>query len=331
MSEQDNLPARRGSGGHYEAWYLTFADATAGTGYWIRYTLHVAPRSAPEPRLWFARFDLRRPERTLGLNRGFPSEAFASEASAFEIRIGEALLRSGRLTGSLEGNGHAATWDLEFDAGGPTYRMLPDLFYRGSLAPSKPFSPNPDTRFSGTIQVDGETVELAGVPGQQGHVYGSKHAERWAWAQCNDFAGEAGTVLVALCAQGRRGPLLTPHTTFAGLRRDGDWQRFRKVSRRRDWSLGAWRISLANKRYRLEGTIRAPAERLIRANYVDPDGTPRYCHNSEVSSARLTLMERRAGGFEEVAELVSDGGVHAEWGGMTPAPQVLHEHAEVGG
>ncbi|MCA1726640.1 MAG: hypothetical protein LC722_02995 [Actinobacteria bacterium] len=328
MSEQDNLPARPGRGGHYEAWYLTFSDPSAKTGYWIRYTLHAPAGAAPEGRLWFARFDLAAPERTLGLNRGGP---FASEPGAFEVRVGDAVLRSGHLAGALEGGGHSVAWDLDFDPGGPTYRMLPDALYRGSLAPSKPYVPNPDTRFRGRIEIDGETIAVDDVPGQQGHVVGTRHAERWAWAQCDDFAGEPGTVLVALVAQGRRGPLVTPHTTFVGLRRDGDWIRLRKVSRRRDWGLGVWRIALGNKRYRLAGAVRVPADRLIRADYVDPDGSPRYCHNSEVSSCRLTLLERRAGGFEEVAELTSEGTVHAEWGGRTPAPQVLHQHTAIDG
>jgi hypothetical protein len=329
LSEQDNLPAWDGGRGHYEAWYLTFADPVAGTGYWIRYTLHAPDRGDPEARLWFARFDRERPDRTLGMNRGHPIAAYRPEPAAFEVRIGDALLRSGHLTGGLAGGGHDVAWDLEFEAGGPTYRMLPSAMYRGRLAPSKPYVPNPDTRFTGTITVDGETASVEGVPGQQGHVYGSRHAERWAWAQCNDLAGEPETVLVALCAQGRRGPILTPHTTFVGIRRGGEWIRLSRISRRKEWSLGTWRLQAANRRYRLDGTIRVEPDRLIRADYVDPGGARRYCHNSEVSSCHLRLLERRAGGFEEIAELVSDGTVHAEWGGMTPAPGVLHQHVAI--
>lgn len=326
MSETDNLPAAPGRGGFYEAWYLTFSDPSAKTGYWIRYTRHLSPGHT-EGRLWFARFDHAAPERVFGINR---PGTFTSEPGAFEVRVGDAVLRSGRLTGALEGAGHQVSWDLDFDTGGPTYRMLPPTLYRGSLAPSKPFVPNPDTRFTGTLQIDGEQVTVAAVPGQQGHVYGTRHAERWAWAQCNDFASEPDTVLVGLVAQGKRGPITTPHTTFVGVRRDGEWIRFRKVSRRRDWGLGVWRIDVVNRRYRLTGSVRVDHDRLIRADYADPDGSARYCHNSEVSGCRLTLMERRAAGFEEIAELSSETTVHAEWGGRTPAPQVIHHHDAVG-
>jgi hypothetical protein len=69
---------------------------------------------------------------------------------------------------------------------------------------------------------------------------------------------------------------------------------------------------------------------MIRARYEDPDGDARYCHNSEVASCRLVLFERRAGGFDELAVLESNGTTHAEWSGRTPARSVTTEHVEVG-
>ena len=101
------------------------------------------------------------------------------------------------------------------------------------------------------------------------------------------------------------------------------------MSRQRDFGLGSWRVRVESRRYRLTGRIEAPARAMIRARYQDPNDTPRYCHNSEIASSRLALFERRAGGFEEVALLESQGTTHAEWAGRTPAPQVEREFAEV--
>ena len=50
----------------------------------------------------------------------------------------------------------------------------------------------------------------------------------------------------------------------------------------------------------------------------------------EVASCRLVLFERRAGGFDELAVLESNGTTHAEWSGRTPARSVTTEHVEVG-
>ena len=91
-----------------------------------------------------------------------------------------------------------------------------------------------------------------------------------------------------------------------------------------------WRLNLGNREFRLTGRFEAPVEALIRAEYRDPDGRPRHCHNSEVASCRLVLFERRSGGYEEVALLESRGTTHAEWAGRTPARSVAREHVEVG-
>jgi hypothetical protein len=274
--------------------------------------------------VWFARFVRDEPERSFGLHGPPPGEP----ASAGYFGVGESLLGPGAATGRIAGHGHEARWDLRWDAGQPTVRILPPVFYRAGLASTKPFTPNPEARFSGTIEADGERVDLDGARGQQGHLYGTRHAERWAWASCNRFAGDRWA-FQALSAQGRRGPFLMPFLTFAALRINGRWVRFRGTSSGRAWGLGVWRLALAAKGYRLEGEVRASLENLVRARYLDPDDTPRFCHNSEVASARLVLWERRAGGWQQAGELVSEGTTHAEWAGRTPAAGVRLVHAEV--
>jgi hypothetical protein len=311
-------------------WFLTCTDRTGGTGYWIRSAL-LAPKEDPgSAGVWFARFDPGDPGRTFGIHRRYGIDDTDVAVDAFRVRIGASTFSSGLVEGELEGGGHRARWRLEFPTGGPTYRLLPDLFYRRGMAPSRPLSPNVDTAVSGTLEVDGESIEVRDVPAQQGHVFGSHHAQRWAWAHCSDFVEEEA-VVEAVTAQGRRGPLTTPYVTSIGVRWQGRWIRLTRISRRRDFGLGTWRVDVGNRRYRLTGRVESPARALIRARYQDPDGSERYCHNSEVASCRLALFERRAGGFEEVALLESRGTTHAEWAGRTPATAVEHEHVEIEG
>ena len=66
------------------------------------------------------------------------------------------------------------------------------------------------------------------------------------------------------------------------------------------------------------------------SRYADPDGTPRFCHNTEVASSRFVLFERRGAGWEEAAVLTSEGTTHAEWAGRTPAPGEFAQHLAVG-
>lgn len=324
--ERDNLPRWNGERGRYEAWFLTLTGPS--DAYWIRYSLRAPVAGPPEPRLWFARFNRDDPSRTFGINGAVPVDLLRRRADSFEVHLGDAVLGSGQASGAIKGAGHAARWDLAFDTGGPTFRLLPAALYVGGLAPTKPLTPNPAVRFSGVVEVDGEVLFVEGAPGHQGHVYGTRHADRWAWASCGHFETD-GYAFEAVCAQGSRGPFRTPFATFAGLRLDGEWIRLRSVSASKPWALGEWRIAVGSRHHRLEGRITAPAKAMVRARYLDPDDTPRWCHNSEIASSRLVLWERAAGGWRQVDEMVSDGTTHAEWAGRTPAPGVDVDHVEL--
>jgi hypothetical protein len=328
VAEQDNLPSTGGRRGRYEVWFATLSDRSTRTGYWIRHTVRTPISGPPEPRVWFAAFSLDDPAATFGLNRGFPAGQLQVITEPFEVRVGESVFGTGRLAGGISDADRDVRWDLRFATGGPTLRLLPDALYREPLLPTRPYAPNPATSFTGEILVDGERRVVHGVPGQQGHLVGTRHAERWAWASCPGFDDE-GVAFHALSAQGRRGPVLTPFVTSAALRWGGRWIRLHGVSRRRTWGLGWWRLSLGGRRYRLEGEVRGEPKAMIQARYLDPDDTPRWCHNSEVASCRLTLWERRAGGWQGVAELASDGTTHAEWAGRTPAPGVEAVHRAI--
>jgi len=326
MSEDDNLPRAGHRPGPYEVWFLTFTVPATGRGYWLRST-YLAPDRGPfSAGVWFARFDPTDPERTFGILS--PSSTWSIAERQFEVRIGDSLMRSGQAEGVVEGGGHRARWDLRFPTGEPSWRLLPGWMYGRWAAPTKPISPNVDTRVTGTVEVDGQVERVDAAPAQQGHLWGRRHAERWAWAHCGDFLDEEA-VVHAVTAQGRRGPFTTPYLSSIGVRWDGQWIRFTKMGRARDFGLGTWRIDMESRRYRLTGRIEAPARALLRARYEDPDGRPRYCHKSEIASARLALFERKAGGFEEVALLESRGTTHAEWAGHTPAAAVERSVIEV--
>jgi Tocopherol cyclase len=328
VTETDNLH-KMTNGSGYEVWFLTFTDPATGAGYWIRSTYHAPKRAAHHAGVWFARFDPTDPSETFGVHRR--SDTWSMSTSAFAVRIGgDCFMSSGHAEGAIEGGDRTIRWELGYPTGGETYRLLPRPFYRGALAPTKPLSPNVSTRIEGTVWVDGDAAEIKDAPAQQGHLYGSRHAERWAWAHCAGFDGDESVLVHALTAQSRRGPFTTPFLTSVGVRWEGRWIRLQKLSRRRDFGLGRWKVDVENRRYRLTGRIEAPPRALLRARYEDPDGAERYCHNSEIASARLALFERRAGGFEEVGVFESRGTTHAEWAGRTPAEAVTSEFQEVG-
>ncbi len=84
--------------------------------------------------------------------------------------------------------------------------------------------------------------------------------------------------------------------------------RFRAALGRPDWSVTG-RAGL--RRIRVEVSL--PAERTLRLDYADPDGSPARCHNSETADA-VVRLERWWGRWRPEAEWLLEGTAHAEVG-----------------
>ena len=88
----------------------------------------------------------------------------------------------------------SVSWELEFDSDGRGLSPPPlRVPLRAPLPKTKFLSPYPDARFSGTVTVDGERLEIDGWPGMIGHNWGAEHAERWTWIQANELPAATAT------------------------------------------------------------------------------------------------------------------------------------------
>ncbi len=328
--------------GHYEVWYLTLAHRESGTGFWIRYTLESPDVNTGRAyaQLWFARGDHGRPERTFGFNRRFPIESLIPRRDPFELRIGDAVLTNQSLRGALAGDGHDVTWDLRFVPASCTHYHLPDFAYlrRGTLVDTVVFSPNLSIALTGTITVDGETYDLRGSPGGQTHLYGRKHAYAWAWAHCNAFdsgEGHEAAVMEALTVQLRRGPVLLPQMTLVTVYPDGlggEALSFNKVvnlpRNRAEYGTGYYRLVGEGVTAKAEVALSCRPEDMVRAEYVDPDGEPAYCHNTVVARCEVKLSRRSFPGadWQPWRTLATDHGASFEWAGRAGDSQVRQHH-----
>jgi hypothetical protein len=325
--------------GHYEVWYATIAHPATRSGFWIRYTLE-APRAghgAPEARLWFARFDGERPERTFGFSRGFGIDQLRHEAAPFAVRIGASEMRHDGMKGALAGDGHEVAWELTWRGSDEPHLVYPSLAYQGRWAPTIFLVPNINVAAHGHITVDGERYELAGDPVGQSHVWGRKHGYSWAWSHCNAFEGDRGVALETVSARLRRGPVVLPTLTMIGMRLDGgDPDR---IEIREPWQLPMARSEYGTGRYHLSATtsdlkveieLTCRPEDMLLTEYVDPDGEPAYCHNTECADATVTLWRRSpfVGRWREARRLTSRRGAHFEWGARAGDPLVKKRHVK---
>ena len=326
--------------GHYEVWYATMTHAASRTGFWIRYTLEAPEEGHGEAyaQLWFARYDHERPERTFGINRRFPIAELRQEAAPFKIGIGESELTSAGARGRLDGGGHEASWELRWAPSERVHTHLPAAVYKTSLADTLVLSPNLNVAARGLITVDGERYELDGDPLGQTHLWGRKHAYSWAWSHCNAFDGDRGAALETLSVRLRRGPLVLPKLTLLSLYLDGGDPaelHFRELWQlplaRSDYATGRYHLHAVDAQWKVEAELTCRPEDMLMAEYVDPDGEPAYCHNTECADARVTVWRRSpfVGRFRQHRTLLSRGGAHFEWAARAGDALVRKRHVQI--
>jgi hypothetical protein len=328
-----NLNARQwdGAPGHYEVHYLTLTDPATRWGVWIRLTMRAPLPGAgdgPEAHLWFLAMhpDGRRFARkeTYGIDR------LAAEAEPFRLAVAGAELSDRGSAGSLDG----ARWELAWDPRGPAAEHVHPVLRRLRIAKTVLVLPHPDVAVRGTIAFGGETLTLDGVHGGQAHLWGSKHALRWAWAHCGDFRTHGGEPAPGTWIDGvsvfvpRFGREVGPSTPVVGrflgdeLRATSPAAVLRAPSR---FGLSSWHFEAVDGKRKVIAEVDAPRETLAGVTYHDPDGEHAYCYNSEVASMRVGVLDKRARGqFGWVLRetFVADGTAHFEYAQRTPVPGV---------
>jgi hypothetical protein len=323
--------------GHYEVWYATFTDPGSRRGFWIRYTI-----DSPFPghgdatcRVWFASFDPDDPGRNVAINRAYPLTLLQTSNDPFTIRMGDNVLGHGMLRGELTGDAHLVAWDLAFRPSIFTHRHLPRAIYRTDFADTKVLSPNLMVNINGRVAVDDREYVLEAAPGCQTHLWGRKHAHAWAWSHCNAFREDPTACVETLTVRLKRLGVVSPPLTFLSLYLGSDVYHFRRfidLARTRGrWETGLYRFSGVGRHIKIEGEMRCRPEDLVRAQYVDPDGDPSFCHNTEIGDASLTVWTRRAlaAPFIRLCRLTSRGTAHFEYAGRIPDGQVLRKHTPI--
>jgi hypothetical protein len=319
-----------GSPGHYEVYYLTFTDPRTGVGFWIRYTM-VAPLPPTGEEatcsLWLCAMDPADPAVNVGVKSSLPVSALATTGDPFHLRIGDAWLNDTGMAGAIEQNGTQCSWELEWHPGLPAYGHVHPLLRRAKLAKTVLFLPHPDLAVSGTVSLGERRIPITGARGGQAHLWGSKHASRWAWAHCNDFSGPDGAIRDETFVDGvsvfvpRFGRELGPSTPVVGRFRSTDLISTSPLAvqrNRSDFDLTGWRFEARGHGLRVDGTVSARREDLVGVTYHDPDGELAYCYNTEVADMTLEVYRRRGRRWERDDEVRADRRAHFEYAQREP-------------
>lgn len=320
VAQGPNALRWNGKPGHYEVYYLTLTDCPSGVGLWIRYTM-VAPLAGQGEAtcaLWFLAMDPRRPA-VFARKSSLPVSHLRGQTEPFALSIGQATLDDRGMSGELDG----ARWDLHWEPRLPAAEHVHPVLRRARVARTVLLLPHPDVEVSGTVTFDGRELALERQRGGQAHLWGSKHATRWAWAHCNDFEGLDGTprpdcyldgVSVFVPRFGRQiGPSTPVVGRFAGrdFRSTSPLRVTRNPSR---FGLTTWHTEAIDGDRRVTMDVEADRDTLAGVTYHDPDGERAYCYNSETASMRVRVWE----GERLVDELTAPGRAHFEYAQREP-------------
>lgn len=316
--------------GHYEVYYLTLTDPDSEVGLWIRYTM-VAPLPATgEPAscsLWFLGMDPHSSEQPRFARKAtFPIEQLDAHTEPFRLAIGGATLSGTGMQGAFED----VAWDLRWAPGRPYEHVHPTL-RAGRVASTILVLPHADVAVDGSVTFGGRQLELRGARAGQAHLWGSKHASRWAWVHAGDFTTIDGEPVADIFVDGvsvivpRLGREVGPSTPVVGRLERQDFRStspLRVLANKSEYSLTHWRFEAQAGNRKLIGDVEADRDQLAGVTYHDPDGELAYCYNSETASMRLELWarDRWPGAWEHRTTVVSRGRAHFEYAQRAPVP-----------
>jgi hypothetical protein len=332
MDQGARFPAVAEKAGHYESFYVKACRPGGGQGVWIRHTVHKRPGQEPTASIWFTWFD-REAEGPRATKVTVPAGELSTPPGSW-IRVGAAEIGPGYARASavplpsLEGETNSGSdgdvsWELEFDASGEPCEYLPaEWLYRAPVPKTKFVAPVPDTRFSGRLELGGETIELDGWPGMIGHNWGSEHAERWVWLEGTGFENRSDVWFDSGAARVGLGPWTTPWIAAGMLSLEGERHRLGGFGRIGDTEIearpGVCSFVLPGKDIVVRGRFEAPEKDFVGWVYADPDGPEHNTINCSVCDLELTVerpaqpaieLTLAAGGAFELGMRETDHGI----------------------
>lgn len=321
---ENQMRWNRSEGPFIEVWYATIGRQDAEGAVWLRYTITSPRRGEAFCELWGFCF-APAPEDCFAGKRRYPIDRLGAPNGRDDgglVRIGDAWLSERHLEGEVEFQGRSMGWSLDFEPADRCFQHLPELLRRrAQRRVSVVCSPNLDVPFSGTVTLDGRAMELDRAPGQQSHRWGRGHPSSWAWAHCSTFE-ETPAIFEAVAARTKLGGIPAPTLTFLYLSYKGEELAFNQApwvfrSKGR-YEMPTWAFTGHNDRWRIVGGARATPQRMMQASYEDPDGSMRYCANSEVADLAIEIFKRTDRGWQHVDSLVSMRRAHLEFGRRGP-------------
>jgi hypothetical protein len=281
-------------------------------------------------------FDRRDPKKNFALKQTVPFALARVERERLLFSVAGCELTHSGCRGSIAKDGKKVEWDLSWDEGPRLVHFPYPSMYSTAVPKTKVLSPHFDLRANGSYAAGGARFTLSKEPGQQSHLWGTQHADRWIWAHASSFHEDRDAVFEGLTAETKLGPLMRPRLTMFALRYKGTEyllnrpaQLFRGNESRTDahsdpkqyFPVARWIVGGGNEQLRFRGELWSDLSHYIGVRYTDPDGSSRVCAHSKVASAKLEILARD-GTTWRVADTLTSDSVALEFVGREADPRI---------
>ena len=287
-------------------------DPTAPRAVWLKATVLTKADGTALGEAWCSVFD---GDRTAAFRRTVPLDDAHLDLTE----------DTGAAHGELASPSGQVAWDLSFTRragplGAPMSLFPSPRLVDARLPRNKLLTPFPVADFTGGLTWDGETWDLAGWVGMQGHNWGPAHAPEYAWGQC--VFPDQDAVLEGASGRIELGRRSSPLFSMLVVRRGEREYRFDRIldrwRQRPELDFPRWTLAMRGRdgRARLEMTG-APAA-MVCLGYDNPARPRSYCLNSKTARVRLELEPDEGPAFT----LTSEHGGALEFLGPDPVPEV---------
>ena len=284
--------------GHYESFFQRANHPSRPLAFWIRYTIF-SPQNRPQDavgELWAVYFNGETNQHvTVKYEVSLQQCTFRS--SAFFVQIGEAQLQPGLLSGMVSMQENTIAWELAYHSNEQPLFLLPSHYYQTRLPAAKSLVGVPLATYTGSLVVNGETVNVEKWTGSQNHNWGSKHTDLYAWGQVAGFDTHPESFLEIATARLKIGPIWTPSLTLLVLRHKGEELALNSLpqSLRAKGRFGyfRWDFGSETKDVAVKGSISAPRTAFVGLHYANPPGGGKSCLNTKLASCELRLKQKQ--------------------------------------
>ncbi len=301
-SHQDNFVrwSPENATGMYESHFFKFNLPGDARAFWCRFTILQRDSGPYAFEVWSIVFDTTTPAQSFALKERFDVSNVHITRDHFELRFGEQKMGHGHSQGVLKNEHHRVRWNVCWTTPDRGLRHFPQQsMYEGDFPKTKLLSPAPNSRFHGSLDIDGTLYDFSDVPGMQGHNWGRQHAESWVWAHCNAF-DTPGVIFEGVTSSIRVGPIKSPPLTLLHLALPDEepltinsWaSMFASTGRRTELR---WRFRGKQGNRGIEGWFQAPPERFVGVHYEDPSSTISNCLNSKIADGQVRLLHKDNG------------------------------------